>query len=321
MSRLFRCALFVTIFLSCVTVQRAQSGLDQRVSELSQKISNGLSENQKRTIAVVEFADLRGRVTDFGRFIAEELITRLYETRKFKVIERQLLNRVIAEQKLSLTGMVDPLSAQKLGKLLGVDAIASGTITDLGTTLRINARLIDTGTAEIFAVASSEIVKDAAVMKLVGADASADQPENLTSDALSSRTEPRQGPSIQKIDSNFFTFELQQCQMSGTSVTCDLMITNKGDDRRIGLGSRTRLFDDQGNAYYAERVRVASTEARNVYQDLVSGIAAKARFTFEGVTVQTRRITLLDISVSPSGVSRGRSFNVQFRDVPLRGRM
>jgi len=44
----------------------AQTGLDQSISELSQKISNGLSENQKRTIAVVEFADLRGNVTDFG---------------------------------------------------------------------------------------------------------------------------------------------------------------------------------------------------------------------------------------------------------------
>jgi curli biogenesis system outer membrane secretion channel CsgG len=124
--------LLITVYLLFgVTVVHAQGGLEQRVSDLGQKISTGLTENQKRTIAVVEFADLRGNVTDFGRFLAEELITKLYETRKFKVIERQLLNRVMAEQKLSLTGVVDPTSAQKLGKLLGVDAIASGTITDL----------------------------------------------------------------------------------------------------------------------------------------------------------------------------------------------
>src|SRR6185503_7744131 len=166
--------LFILIFLlPGSTVIQAQNGLEQRVSDLGQKISTGLTENQKRTIAVVEFADLRGNVTDFGRFLAEELITKLYETRKFKVIERQLLNRVIAEQKLSLTGVVDPTSAQKLGKLLGVDAIASGTITDLGTSLRVNARLIDTSTAEIFAVASIEITKDAAVKELMGSGESA----------------------------------------------------------------------------------------------------------------------------------------------------
>ncbi|HYE75493.1 MAG TPA: CsgG/HfaB family protein, partial [Blastocatellia bacterium] len=122
--------LFIFVYLLLgATVIHAQAGLEQRVSDLGQKISTGLTENQKRTIAIVEFSDLRGNVTDFGRFLAEELITKLYETRKFKVIERQLLNRVMAEQKLSLAGVVDPTSAQKLGKLLGVDAIASGTIT------------------------------------------------------------------------------------------------------------------------------------------------------------------------------------------------
>jgi TolB-like protein len=161
----------VVCVLACASPTWAQNALDQRISELSQKISNGLTENQKRTIAVVEFADLRGNVTDFGRFIAEELITHLYETKKFKVIERQLLNKVITEQKLSLTGMIDQMSAQKLGKLLGVDAIASGTVTDLGDSLRVNARLIDTSTAEIFAVASTEIAKDDKVKILTGAGA------------------------------------------------------------------------------------------------------------------------------------------------------
>jgi hypothetical protein len=44
---------------ACASPAWAQSALDQRISELSLKISNGLTENQKRTIAVVEFADLR----------------------------------------------------------------------------------------------------------------------------------------------------------------------------------------------------------------------------------------------------------------------
>ena len=148
-----------------------QGALEERIAYLSKDISDGLTENQKRTIAVVEFADLRGNVTDFGRFIAEELITRLHQTKKFKVIERQLLNKILSEQKLSLTGMIDQTSAQRLGKLLGVDAIASGTVTDLGKSFRVNARLIDTSTGEIFAVASAEITKDDSVLALMGAGA------------------------------------------------------------------------------------------------------------------------------------------------------
>lgn len=165
-----RCLVWLCLLLGgSPALVHAQGTLDQRLTELSKEISDGLTENQKRTIAVVEFVDLEGRVTNFGRFVAEELITRLYQTRKFKVIERQLLNKIVAEQKLSLGGMIDQTSAQKLGKLLGVDAIASGTVTDLGKTLRVNARLISTNTGEVFAVAAAEIAKDDSVTALMGA--------------------------------------------------------------------------------------------------------------------------------------------------------
>ena len=174
-----------------------QVTLDQRIGELSKQISDGLTENQKQTIAVVEFVDLEGRTTNFGRFVAEELITRLYQTKKFKVIERQLLNKIVAEQKLSLGGMIDQTSAQKLGKLLGVDAIASGTVTDLGKSLRINARLISTGTGEVFAVASTDIVKDESVIALTGAGGTG---PTSTSPGTSGRVPSYQGNAIASKD-------------------------------------------------------------------------------------------------------------------------
>src|SRR6185295_18070821 len=130
--------------LSCLTIiaavvvradppgkSQANDTLEQRLDGLARKISDNLTENQKHTIAVVEFSDLKGNVTNFGRFLSEELITRLYLTKKFKVIERQQLNKIIAVQKLSLTGVVDPASAQKLGRVLGVDSIVFGSISDL----------------------------------------------------------------------------------------------------------------------------------------------------------------------------------------------
>src|ERR1700754_261452 len=183
----------------------AQNNLEQSLTELSRQISEGLAENQKRTIAVVEFADLRGMVTDFGRFLAEKLITRLYQTKKFKVIERQLLNKIVTEQKLSLTGMIDQSTAQRLGKLLGVDAIASGTVTDLGKTIDVNARLINTQTGEIFAVASVEITKDDAVLKLMGEAAYKQNTHDI----------PPGEKGSQKVEAKSFTFQLLQCSRTG----------------------------------------------------------------------------------------------------------
>jgi TolB-like protein len=199
-----------------------QGGLDQRISELSQQIAKEMTEYNKTTIAVIEFSDLQGNVTDFGRFLAEELITRLYQTKKFKVIERHLLNKIIAEQKLSLTGIVDPTSAKQLGKILSVDAIVSGSITDLAQSLRINARLISTETGEIFAVASTEIFKDESVIKLLQTGVKSPTSDKKTASSQTT-TEKK---ILRKVDAKNFTFELKNVQMTSTTVIIDLLITN-----------------------------------------------------------------------------------------------
>lgn len=146
--------LFILSSFLCPSAT-AQGGLDQRVSDLSQQIAGKMLAKQKTTIAVVEFTDLQGNVTNLGRFLAEELVTRLGDLEKFKVIERQLLTKIIAEQKLSLTGVVDPASAKQLGKILGVDAIVAGSVTNLAQSVRVNARLISTETGEVFATAAA----------------------------------------------------------------------------------------------------------------------------------------------------------------------
>lgn len=103
---------------------------------------------------------------------------------------------------------MDPSSAKKLGRLLGVDAIVSGSISDLGKALKINARLISTETGEIFAVASSEVVKDEAVTKLMG---SGDQ---RSDEARPASETPSQGKKpIQTVKASLYTFDLQRCML------------------------------------------------------------------------------------------------------------
>ena len=144
--------------------------LNAKIDELTNQIIKNMTEKKKSRIAVVEFTDLNKNVTDFGRFLSEKLITKLFLTGSFHVIERSQLEKVMSEHKLNLGGTVDPASAKKLGKILGVDATATGTITDMGQSLDVNARLIDTETAKIFAVASVTINKDSAVLRLMGGE-------------------------------------------------------------------------------------------------------------------------------------------------------
>lgn len=264
---------------------QAQVTLDQRMSELSKQISDGLTENQKQTIAVVEFVDLEGRVTNFGRFVAEELITRLYQTKKFKVIERQLLNKIVAEQKLSLGGMIDQTSAQKLGKLLGVDAIASGTVTDLGKSLRVNARLISTGTGEVFAVAATEIAKDDSVTALMGGGGTG---PTSTSPGTSSGSAPSyQGSAIASKDIGSLRVVLKSMMrvkftyMNGTTngIRCSFEFINLETQRpivvamnaiarayAIGSSLRSTLVDENGGSWHLDNSRVAGMSIVGVGQ-------------------------------------------------------
>ena len=145
--------------------------MDQRSKELCEQITksySGKGGGKKPTLAVVEFSDLSGVVTNFGRLLSEELITKLFSTGNYEVIERLLLNKIIAEHKLQFQGIVDPKSAKELGKILGVDAIVSGTIADLGKSFRVNARVISTETGQVLSVAAATIAKDEATRVLLG---------------------------------------------------------------------------------------------------------------------------------------------------------
>jgi len=289
----------------------AQGGLDQRVSELSQQIANKMTAKQKTTIAIVEFTDLQGNVTDFGRYVAEELVTRLYETDKFKVIERQLLNKVIAEQKLSLTGVIDPSSAKRLGRVLGVDAIVSGTITNLAQSLKLNARLISTETGEIFAVASTEIFKDESVTLLMNAG-------TKTATAVGGSASPPAGPgknAPMRIVSQDFIVELNSCKLLNGILSCQFTVTNDTtEDRGLTLLAESRIFDDLGNDYTASEWQIGREKSRiygAVRTLLVPHILTKAVLKFENINQEATRITLLRIAFNDP------RFNVDFRNPAL----
>ena len=141
--------------------------LNSKLTDLTNQIINSLTETRKSRIAVIDFSDLEGNVTEFGKYLSEELITRLFKTLRFEVVERRMLIKVIKEHKLSYTHFFDEESVKDIGKFLGVDAIASGSVSDLGGSVKVNARLIDTETGSIFAVAAVEFLKDEKVARLL----------------------------------------------------------------------------------------------------------------------------------------------------------
>lgn len=147
----------------------SDDNLDSKIDELSSQITGGIATEGKGLVAVVDFVDLSGRsVNDLCRYIPNGLIDRLFRTGKFQLIERKLLPKIIEELKLNFTDLMDPKSAKRMGRLLGADALLSGTISDIPKSIKVNARLLETETGRILAVAEAEINKSDKVKRLIG---------------------------------------------------------------------------------------------------------------------------------------------------------
>ena len=127
-------------------------------------IAKGLTEyHQKipsKKVALFPFVWADGK-TDIGsNVVSERLTTRIVRLGKLEVIERTLLNKVLAEQKLQITGVVSPESAKELGKILGVDAIITGTLIDIAGSVEVNARIISAETGQVLGAQYGKVPKD-----------------------------------------------------------------------------------------------------------------------------------------------------------------
>jgi curli biogenesis system outer membrane secretion channel CsgG len=167
---------------------------------------------QKKRVAVMNFdyatvqssvAAIFGANQDIGKGIADLLVDKLVNDGTYSVIERKALDKILAEQNFSNSDRADPMSAAKIGKVLGVDAIVIGSITQFGrddkktgvsgagiggitgrfgiggvsktdskAVVAITARLINTDTAEIMASATGRGESSRSGTNLIGAGGS-----------------------------------------------------------------------------------------------------------------------------------------------------
>src|SRR5215469_7845385 len=98
-------------------------------------------QGRKKRVAIMDFdyatvhgyvAQIFGQDIDVGKGISDLLVTYLVKDGTYSVIERKHLDTILAEQNFSNSERANPTSAAKIGKLLGVDAIIVGSITQFG---------------------------------------------------------------------------------------------------------------------------------------------------------------------------------------------
>lgn len=112
-------------------------------------------------LAVLPLNPASGGRGEAGKAIAERLISQLVSQTDVQVVERSLLDQVIREQKLGYQGVLDPSQAKQVGRVLGVDALVSGSFLTLSDgRIEVHARLLDAETARVMGAATSRVAKE-----------------------------------------------------------------------------------------------------------------------------------------------------------------
>ena len=149
---------------------------------------------RKKRVAIFDFdyatvqsasAAAFGTNVDVGKGISDLLVRHLVQDGTYSVIERKSMDKILGEQNFSNSDRADANSAAKIGRLLGVDAIIVGSITQFGNDtkntnvggggggwggfgvggfshkkskaiVQVDARLVNIDTAEIMGVATGK---------------------------------------------------------------------------------------------------------------------------------------------------------------------
>ena len=81
-------------------------------------------------VAVIPI-ELKGDMARYGDALTDKMVTQLVNLRRFKVIERAALDKVLSEQQLQVSGAVDEATAVQVGRIAGADAIILTTATEI----------------------------------------------------------------------------------------------------------------------------------------------------------------------------------------------
>lgn len=148
------CAMLLPIFTSFLLTAVAE---EDPIRNLAERIEENGARLGGNVLAVAPFSYPDGIKSIEGALVSERLTESLTERGFVKIVERTMLDKVLDEQKLAASGLIDPATAVKVGKLLGARGILTGTAMDQGENLEVHVRLLNIETGEV-ALAMTQIM-------------------------------------------------------------------------------------------------------------------------------------------------------------------
>jgi len=144
-------------------------------------------------IAVVSFKSL-GVPNQEAEALTDRLMVELNRTGKYTVLERDNLEKIMEEWKLNLSGCTADECLVEIGQLAQVQQIVGGSISKVGRTYSISARMISVETGEVLEDATFDYPGEIDGLLTIGMERIAQEIAGLQNDFKTSASHKRSAP-------------------------------------------------------------------------------------------------------------------------------
>lgn len=110
---------------------------------------------ESNTVAVMPFTygGTNDQVRPLTRGMAQLVVTDLAKSRQVRVLERERMQAILSEMRLSEEGRADPRTALRSGRMLRAARVVQGSLADRDEELRVEAAVVDVASAGVAASA------------------------------------------------------------------------------------------------------------------------------------------------------------------------
>lgn len=191
-------AIFV---LSSMAFADPPLALDAGLENLAGQIIAKLPVTARQTVAVTNFTDLDGKITDLGKYLAVKIPLKLVNSGDCDVIDPQEVGDTAIANNININKTISRETAKSLGKSLEATLICTGSITNFGSYIELNVKLISTQSGLSIAGLTVSIQVDEQVSKLIGKQSDSGPKSTATTTSTSTLT-PTSTPTITNTAAN-----------------------------------------------------------------------------------------------------------------------
>ncbi|MBI3292869.1 MAG: hypothetical protein HYZ73_08710 [Elusimicrobia bacterium] len=206
----------------------------------------------KRRVGIVAFENKTTYGQRLGSAATDVLITELAKTGKFILVEREKLQKILEEQQLQQSGAIDPNTIVKVGRLLGLNAIITGSVTQYGTKTEgadyllvrnkryiaeagVDIRVVDAETGEILYADSGKGIAKKATGQVIGLGTSGGFDETMEGEAFRAAI-------VQFVDNIVSQVNRKPWSCRVAEVSGDQVYLDAGQESGLELGTKLVVY-------------------------------------------------------------------------------